>query len=151
MSKFGFFGPNLSKKWFRVWNWEKYCRNKNQHLRDTLYANFQPNWKTLGPLVQMYSKMNLGFEIQETNVGIRISILEIPCVPFSDKTGNFDFLAPNFPRKWILGSKFQKSKSGFGISILGALCVTIFRQNGQFWFLAPNLPKIHFGVEISKF
>ena len=35
--------------------------------------------------------MDLGFKILKTNVGIRISILEIPHLSFSGKTDNFDF------------------------------------------------------------
>ena len=44
-------------------------------------ANFQSKWTTLNPSAKTYPKMDLGFEIQKTNIGIRISILEIPCVP----------------------------------------------------------------------
>ena len=36
-----FFDPNLPKNGFRVGNWENSCRNKNQHLGDTMCANFQ--------------------------------------------------------------------------------------------------------------
>ena len=34
-------------------------------------------------------------EIHKTNIGIRISILEIPCVPIFDKTDNFEFFDLN--------------------------------------------------------
>ena len=53
----------------------------NQHRPGTLCANFQPNWTTLSSSVQICPKMDLGFEIQKTNVGKRISNLEITCVP----------------------------------------------------------------------
>ena len=49
-------------------------------VRDTLGANFQPNWIPLTFLAQICPKSKLGFEIQKTNVGMRISIFEI-CVP----------------------------------------------------------------------
>ena len=48
--------------------------------------------------------MNLGFEVEKTNVGIRIRILEIPCVPIL--TDNFDFFAPNLPNRfWVRNFK----------------------------------------------
>ena len=75
------FSPNLPKNEFRVGISKGYCRNKNQHRRDTLCANFQPNWTTFSFSVQVYPKMDLGFEIQKTNVGGRISNLKIACVP----------------------------------------------------------------------
>ena len=42
--------------------------------------------------------MDLGFEIQETNVGIGISTLEYHVCRFSSKTDNFDFFGPNLPK-----------------------------------------------------
>ena len=76
--------------------------------------------------------MDLGFEIQKTNVGTRISNLEITCVPnFQAKRTTLTFFGPNLPKNKFWGSKFQKFKSGFGISILEILCALIFRQNGQ--------------------
>ena len=74
---FDVFSPNLSKKGFRVRNWEKQCRNKNQHHRDTLCTNFQPNWTTLTFLAQIWPKMDLGSIIQKTNVGIIIEWISI--------------------------------------------------------------------------
>ena len=43
-------------------------------------------------------KMDLGLEIQKTNVGIRISILEIPCVPIFSKTDSFEFFGLNLEK-----------------------------------------------------
>ena len=56
-------------------------RIRNLHFQDTMCVNFQLKRTTLTFLAQICPKRKLGFEIQETNVGIRISILEIPCVP----------------------------------------------------------------------
>ena len=56
-------------------------RNKDQYTRDNLYANFGAKQTTLPFSAQICPKMNLGLEIEKTNVGIRISILNIPCVP----------------------------------------------------------------------
>ena len=43
-------------------------------------ANFQAKQTTLNFLAQICPKMDLGLEIQKTNVVKRISLLEIPCV-----------------------------------------------------------------------
>ena len=100
---FDFFSPNLPKNGFRVGNSTNYCRNKNQHRRDTLCVNFQPNLTTLTFLAQICPKMNLGPEIQKTNVGIRISIAKMPCVPVSGKADNFDFFGTNLPKNGFWG------------------------------------------------
>ena len=94
-------------------------------------ANFQLKRTTLTSVAQICPKRKLGFEIQKTNVGIRISILEIRCVPIFRQNGQLSIFGPKFVQKWILGSKFQKSESGSKINILDILCAPIFRQNGQ--------------------
>ena len=101
-------------------------------------ANFQLKQTNLNFLVQICLKRKLGFEIHITNVGIRISILEIPCVPIFRQNGQLWIFGSKFAQKWILGSKFQKSKSVFGISILEILCAPIFKQNGQLWIFWPK-------------
>ena len=50
-------------------------------------ANFQEKQTALTSSAQICSKMDLGLEIQKTNVRIRISILEIPCVPTFSQNG----------------------------------------------------------------
>ena len=104
-------------------------------------ANFQLKRTTLTFLAQICPKRKLGFEIQKTNVGIRISILEIPCVPIFRQNGQLWIFGPKFAQKWILGSKFEKSKSGFRISILEILTHQFFDKTDNFEFLDPNLPK----------
>ena len=79
-------------------------------------ANFQTKRTTLTFWAQICPKRNLGLEIQKTNVGIRVSILEIPCVPIFRQNKQLWLFDPKFVKKWILGSEFQKSKSGFGLS-----------------------------------
>ena len=59
----------------------------NQHPRDIMCANFQLKQTTLTFLDQICPKRKLGFEIQKTNIGIRISSLKIPCVPIFRKNG----------------------------------------------------------------
>ena len=80
-NNFDFFGSNLPKNRFRIASSGNYCRKKNQHLRDTMCANFHTKRRTLTFLAQICPKTDLGLEIQKTNVGIRISILEISYVP----------------------------------------------------------------------
>ena len=50
-------------------------------------VNFQAKRTTLTFLAQISPRMDLGLEIQKTNAGIRISILEIPCVPIFRQKG----------------------------------------------------------------
>ena len=105
-------------------------------------ANFHLKQTTLTFLAQICPKRKLGFEIQKTNVGIRISILEIPCVPIFRQNGQLWIFGPKFAQKWILGSKFQKSKSGFGINTSNIPCVPIFSQNGQLLIFGPKFGEI---------
>ena len=105
-------------------------------------ANFQLKRTTLTFLAQICPKRKLGFEIQKTNVGIRISILEIPCVPIFRQNGQLWIFGPKFAQKWILGSEFQKSKSGFGINTSNIPCVLIFSQNGQLLIVRPKFGEI---------
>ena len=42
--------------------------------------------------------MDLVFEIHKTNVGTRISNLDITVYQFSGKTNNFDSFGPNLPK-----------------------------------------------------
>ena len=50
-------------------------------------ANFQAKRKTLPFFAQICPKGSLELEIHKTNVGIRISILEIPFVPIFRQNG----------------------------------------------------------------
>ena len=73
-------------------------RNKNRHAWDTTCAIFQAKQATLFFLAQFCPKMDLGLKIEKANVGIRISILKIPCVPILTKMDNFYFFDPNMPK-----------------------------------------------------
>ena len=105
-------------------------------------AKFQPKSTTWLFQASIYQKMGLGFAIQKTNVGIRINILEIPCVPIFRKNKQVWLLWPKYAQKWILGSEFQKSKSGFGISNSKIPIVAIFSQMDNFEFFSINLGKL---------
>ena len=74
--------------------------------------------------------MNLGLEIQKTNVGIKISTLEMQCVLIFRQNVHFLLFLPKFVQKSILVLEFQKFKSGFGISTSMIPCMPYFSQNG---------------------
>ena len=126
---------------FGVGTWKIKVRIQNLHFQDTMCVSFQLKRTTLTFLAQIYPKRKLGFEIQKTNVGIWISIFEIPCTPIFRQNERLWLVGPKFAEKWILGSKFQKSESGFEISILEILRVPIFRHKGQLWI---------FGVKFAQ-
>ena len=105
-------------------------------------ANVQLKQTTLTFLAQICPKSKLGFEIQKTNVGIRISILEILGSPIFRQNGQL----------WIFGPKFAKKKN-FEVKI-SKIQVWIWNQHpwhttstnfkDNFEFLGPNLPKNEF-------
>ena len=145
---FDYFDPNLHKYGF--WGWNFRVQIRNLHFQDAMCANFQLKRTTVTFLAQIFPKRKLGFKIQKTNVGIRMSILEIPYVPIFRQNRYLWLFGPKFAQKWILGSEFQKSKSGFGISIFEIPYVPIFRQQTTSNFWAQICPKMDFGFGISK-
>ena len=72
--------------------------------------------------------MDLGFEIQKTNVGAKIKNLEITCVPIFRQT--LTFLA-QICRIMDLRSEIQKTNVGIRISIVKMPCMPIFRKNEE--------------------
>ena len=88
------------------------------------------------------SEMDFCLKIHKTNVGISISILEIPCVPISRQNGQLCPFGPKFAQKWSLGSEFRNSKSVFGISTSKIPREPIFCQNGQLWIFRPKFGEI---------
>ena len=86
--------------------------------------------------------MDFELEIQKTNVGIRINIFEILCVPIVRHNRHFWLFRSKLAQKRILGLEFQNYKPGFGISTSNIPWVLIFRQNGQFWIFGLNLGKL---------
>ena len=95
-------------------------------------TNFETKRTTLNFWNQICSKMDLGSEIQKTNVGIRISIVKIPFVPIFRKNGQLWLFRPKFAQKWILESNFKNPWD--------TMC-TNFPTKFNFEFLGPNLPK----------
>ena len=53
------------------------------------------------------AELDLGLEIQKSNVGIRINILEIPCVPFFRKNRKIWLFRPKFAKKKFWGRNFK--------------------------------------------
>ena len=93
-------------------------------------------------LAQICPKRKLRFEIQETNVGIRISILEIPIVyQFSDKTDNFELLGPNLPKNGFWGRNFKNLSLDSESASLRYYVHQFSDKTDNFEFLDQNLPK----------
>ena len=61
----------------------------------------------MSSLTQICPKRTLGFEIQKTNVRIRITILRYHVYQFSDKIDNFEFLCPNLPKNGFWGQNYK--------------------------------------------
>ena len=93
-------------------------------------------------LAQTCPKKKLRFKIQKTNVGIRISIFEIQCVPVFRQNGKLWSFGPKLTQKWILGSELQKSTSGFGINTSKILWVPNFSQNWQLLIFWPKFGEV---------
>ena len=109
-----------------------------------MYTNFQLKRTTLIFLAEICPKRKLEFENQETNVGIEISILEIPCVPIFRQNRQLWAFGAKFGQKSISVSKFQKSKSGFESASLWYYVHQFSNKTDNFEFLGPNLPKNKF-------
>ena len=62
-------------------------------------VNFQAKQTTLTILAEICPKIDFGLEIQKHNVGIRISILEIQCVPIFRQKEQLLVFRPKFAQK----------------------------------------------------
>ena len=113
------------------------------YFQDALCTNFQLKRTTLTFLAQICRKRKLGFEIQKTNVGIRISIFKIPCIP-SDRMDNLEVLGPNLRKNGFWGQNLKN----LSLDSESASLRYLVRQfpdktdNFEFWR--------DFGVGISK-
>ena len=123
-----------------------------------MYANFKATWTTLTFLSQICSKRNLELEILKTNVGIRISIIEIPCAQIFRQNAQLWLFWPKFAQKWILGLEFQKINVGIRISILeipfqlpwDTIYTNFQTKRTTLTFWAQISPKMDFGGLDSK-
>ena len=83
-----FFGPDFPKNGFWGWNIQNPTPDlESDTVMPCVCVNFQAKPKALVFSAQICLKTDLGLEIQKPNVGIRISILEIPCVPIFQQKG----------------------------------------------------------------
>ena len=70
-------------------------------------AKFQLKRTTLTFLAQICPKRKLGFEIQKTDVEIRVSMLEIPCLPIFRQNEHLWLFGLKFAQKCVLGQNFK--------------------------------------------
>ena len=150
------FRPKFADKWILGSEFEKSKSGFGICTYKIPCINFQLKRTTLTFLAQVCPKRKFGYEIQKTNVGIRISMLEIPYVPIFKQNRHLWLFGPKFAQEWILGSQFQKSKSGFGISILRC-CAYQFSEKlwifgpkfAQKWILGSQFQKSKSGFRIN--
>ena len=110
-----------------------------------MYANFQSKSTTSNFFTHFCRKMDLGFENEKSNDGIRINSV----CQFSVNMEKFDFFWLKSAQKWIIGSEFQKSKSGFRIKTSKIPYMPIFRKNKELWLFRPKFSKKW--ILVSKF
>ena len=87
-------------------------------------------------------KKKLGFEIQKINVGIRISILQIPCVPIFRQNGQLWTSWTQISQKnefW--GQNFKNLSLSSESKSLRYYVYQFSDKTNNFEFLGPNLPK----------
>ena len=132
-NRFDFFTPNLPKNGLRVGNSENYCRNNCKFLQ--IFVNDCKFYVYTCKCLILKKKR------------IRISILDIPCVPIFNQNEQLWLFWAKFAQKWILGSEFQKPCPD-SESALPRNHVCQFSISLTFW--AQIWPKMDFGVKISK-
>ena len=113
-------------------------------------TNFQAKQTTLTFLAQICPKMDIGLEIQKNNVGIRISIVKMPCVPIFRKTNNFDLFDQNLLKYGFWGQNFKNLNLDLE-SVSLRYCEHQFSDKTEnFEFLGPNSPKTGFWCQNFK-
>ena len=88
-------------------------------------------------LAQICPKRKLGFEIQKTNVAIRINILEISCVPIFRQNGQLWYL----PKNGFWGQNVKNFSLDLKSASLRYYVHQFSDKTDNFEFLGPNLPK----------
>ena len=137
MDKFDFCNPNLPKKGFWGWNFEKGGSDAESAPPRYHVCQFSDGqfWIFRSKFAQ---KWILWSEFWKTKSGCRISSSKIPCMPIFRQNGQLWLFRLKFAQKMIWGLEFRNSKSGFEISISIIPWVPIFRQNGQLWIFRPK-------------
>ena len=101
-------------------------------------------------LAQISPKMDLGSEILKANVGIRISIVKMPCIPIFRKNTTLIFSTQIRPKmNFVFGiSKIQVRIRN--VHFLNTMCVNFQLKRATLTFLAQICPKRKLGFEIHK-
>ena len=105
-------------------------------------ASFQAKQTAFTFSAQIGRNVDLELEIQKTIVGMRISILDITCVPmFSLNATTLNISAQSFPEK-DLWFETEKNNVGTRINIVETFCVCQFSAKlDNFDFFGLNLAK----------
>ena len=90
----------------------------------------------MGP--KFAQKWILGSKFQKSKSGFGISIL---VYQFSDKTDNFEFLGPNWPKNVFWGQNFKNLSLDSESASLRYYVHQFSDKTNNFEFLGPNLPK----------
>ena len=110
-------------------------------------ASFQAKQAALTFSAQICPKVDLGLAIQKTVVGIRISILDIPCVLMFSQNEQLWIFRPKFVQKKFRVPNWEKRNVGIRINIVETLCVRIFSRT--LTFLAQSCDKLDLSCKIS--
>ena len=113
--------------------------------------NYQLKQTTLIFFAQICPKRKLGFEIQKTNVGIRISILEISCVLIFRQNGQLlSFWAQICPKIRFWGRNFTNLSLDLESASLRYYVYQFSDKTNNSELLGPKLPKNGFWGRIFK-
>ena len=96
--------------------------------------------------------MDLGFEIQKANFGIRINILEIPCVPIFRWNGQIWLFWPKFfdlNFQFLVANSEKKCQNKNQLP-WDTMCSNFQTERTTLTFLAQICPKRIFGLEIQE-
>ena len=104
-------------------------------------ANFLAKQTALTFSAQICPKMDLRLVSQKNIVAIRISILDIPCVPIFSQNEQRRIFRSKFVQKKDLGLETEKSNVRTKINIVETLCVPISAKLDNFDFFGPNFAK----------
>ena len=145
--------PNLPKNGFWGSEFQKSkSRFTNLFFQDAMCANFYLKRTTLTFLAQTWPKSKLGFE---ANVGIRISILEIPCVPMFRQNRQLWLFRLNLPKNGFCGRNFNNlSLDSASKPPIYHVCQFSVKMD-NFWFPGINLGKLpnyvqYFGLNLLR-
>ena len=128
---FDFFSPNLPK--IECWgqNFKNVYPTSESSPPRTMCVNFQAKQTALIFSAQTFPKTDLGLEIQNTNVRIRISILKIPYVPIFNQNGQFDFSlnlekSPNYMQYFSSNNVEDVAESWVEANLTEILSISVF-------------------------